>query len=224
MKILLISQNQLTSKYLKTQLGKENIDVICKKDILNIFVELLYSSIKIILIDSDLNKEDLDKIKRVLNYFDNIQIVILYQEDNLRALKNQNNKSQFCYLLPSQNLSNISVLLKEIQYNNSNLASKGQVKYADIILDRDQFIAKRADQILDLRKKEFYLLEFFIINSEMIVSKDQILESVWGHDYDISTATVDSHISNLRKRLKKTGKTELIHNVRGLGYKFSLEK
>ncbi len=71
---------------------------------------------------------------------------------------------------------------------------------------------------IDLSRKEYDLLTYLIDNHHISLSRDQILEAVWGYDYLGSENTVDTHINRLRNKLKSAG--DYIATVRGFGYKF----
>ena len=71
-------------------------------------------------------------------------------------------------------------------------------------------------KILDLTKKEFDLLEYFIVNPDRVLSRDNILNDVWGFDYDGDTRIVDVHVSKLRNKLKDSDVQ--IKSSRGIGY------
>ena len=69
---------------------------------------------------------------------------------------------------------------------------------------------------IDLTQREFDLLEYLLRNAGRVVTRDQLLESVWGFLSPGQTRTVEVHVAQLRKKL---GHPELIQTVRGLGYK-----
>ena len=68
-----------------------------------------------------------------------------------------------------------------------------------------------------LTLKEFELLELLIRNKNIVLSRDRLLEEVWGYDFDGETRTIDVHIRTLRQKLKTAG--DLIETVRGVGYR-----
>lgn len=74
-----------------------------------------------------------------------------------------------------------------------------------------------------LTRKEFALLEYFIKNKNIVLSRGQILEHVWDMSIDPFSNTVDTHIMNLRKKIKDTRRT-LIESVPGRGYKFNFKQ
>ncbi|MDT8445300.1 MAG: response regulator transcription factor [bacterium] len=71
---------------------------------------------------------------------------------------------------------------------------------------------------LVLRPKEYAILEYLVRNQECVVSRTQILENVWGYDFDPTTNVVDVHIKSIRKKLEELTPKEYIHTIRGVGY------
>ena len=72
-------------------------------------------------------------------------------------------------------------------------------------------------EVTGLTYKEFELLLLFLQNQEKVLTRDQILQSVWGYDFDGESRTVDVHVRTLRQKLGDAG--SLIETVRGFGYK-----
>lgn len=76
----------------------------------------------------------------------------------------------------------------------------------------------RNNEEIELTKKEYDLLEYLLFNKEIVLSRDQILENVWGYDYFGDTNVVDVYIRYLRSKLEAPDSTRMIHTVRGVGY------
>lgn len=91
---------------------------------------------------------------------------------------------------------------------------EGEIKYKDIILNPVTHEVFKNHQALELTKKEFELLKYFLSNQKMILSREQILSHVWGVDYFGEMRTVDTHIRRLRKKLGKS----YIQTKIGTGY------
>jgi len=94
------------------------------------------------------------------------------------------------------------------------------IKVADLELDLDRKIAKRGEQSIELTAKEFLLLEFLMRNKNRVVSKNTIMEKVWGMDFDTRTNAVEVYINFLRKKIDFDFDTPLIHTKIGMGYYF----
>ncbi len=78
------------------------------------------------------------------------------------------------------------------------------------------------DQELQLRPKEYAILEYLVRNQDCVVSRTQILENVWGYDFDPNTNVVDVHIKSIRKKFEEVTPQEYIRTVRGVGYMLTL--
>jgi DNA-binding response OmpR family regulator len=89
---------------------------------------------------------------------------------------------------------------------------------ADLRLSPAQHQAFRGDREIDLTQREFELLEYLMRNERLVVSRDTLLEDVWGYVSPGETNTVDVFVSNLRRKLESRGEPRLLHTVRGAGY------
>jgi len=89
---------------------------------------------------------------------------------------------------------------------------------SNVELDSESKIAYRDKDPLKLTATEFRLLEYFIKNQKKVLSRIQILESVWDIDFNMGTNVVDVYVNYLRKKLEKDGTSKLIHTVFGMGY------
>ena len=89
---------------------------------------------------------------------------------------------------------------------------------ADLRLNPAQHQVYRGDRLVDLTHREFELLEYLMRNERLVVSRDMLLEDVWGYVTPGETNTVDVFVSNLRRKLESAGEARLLHTVRGAGY------
>jgi len=89
----------------------------------------------------------------------------------------------------------------------------------DIALDTQKHTVIQSNKEIHLTPKEFFLLEYLIRNRGKVLSRMEILEHVWDTNADLFTNTVETHILNLRKKLKQKNNKEFIHTISGTGYK-----
>ena len=89
---------------------------------------------------------------------------------------------------------------------------------ADLTLDLLARRAERAGRALELRPREFSLLEYLMRNPGRVLSKTMILSHVWGYNFNPGTNVVDVLVSRLRERIDKDFEPKLLHTVRGVGY------
>ena len=88
----------------------------------------------------------------------------------------------------------------------------------DLRLNPDTREVVRGDRVLDLTNREFELLEYLMRNDRLVVSRERLLEDVWGYDPMAMTNTIDVFISNLRRKLETGDEARLLHTKRGAGY------
>ena len=88
----------------------------------------------------------------------------------------------------------------------------------DVRLNPDSREAFRADRRLELTAREFELLEHLMRNERIVVSRQALLDEVWGYHPFAETNTVDVFISNLRRKLEAGGEPRILHTMRGAGY------
>jgi two-component system OmpR family response regulator len=116
-------------------------------------------------------------------------------------------------------VARVEVLIRR----NKTDAGKLVLRYADLELDLLAHVARRGGLDLRLFPKEFKLLEMLVRNSEQILTRTMIFETVWGYSFDPGTNLIDVHIGTLRKKLEAPGAPPLLHTVRGAGYRLSVD-
>lgn len=110
----------------------------------------------------------------------------------------------------------IAAIIRRRNFSGSNI-----IEFNEIILDTQGKLATVNDHELDLTKKEFELLLYFISNKRRVISKNAIAEHLWGDETDGNIDFIYTHIKNLRKKLHDAGNADYIRSVYGMGYKFT---
>lgn len=117
-------------------------------------------------------------------------------------------------------LARIEVQLRKKTSEKKNSGS-GVVGFGDIEINFQSIEVKKEGETISLSSKEFQLLKFMVENEGVILSRDQLLNEVWGYDAVPSTRTVDVHIAWLRQKLEDDSRyPKHILTVHGFGYKF----
>ncbi len=93
-----------------------------------------------------------------------------------------------------------------------------QIKIKDLTIDRTSYTIDKAGKTITLPKKEFELLYFLAKNPNMVFSRDDLLQNIWGADVFVLARTVDVHIRKVREKIGEN----YITTVKGVGYKFEL--
>ncbi len=115
----------------------------------------------------------------------------------------------------------ILVARVEAILNRTIKKEKINKNYGGIIIDEEGRTVTVDGKRVDLSFREYELLKYLLDNSNIALSRDKILNTVWNYDYYGDTRTIDSHIKKIRHKLGKKGK--YIQTIRGIGYKFEIE-
>lgn len=113
-------------------------------------------------------------------------------------------------------LARIRVLFK--LKTSTNAATPEVLKCGHLILDPERYEVSYNTIPLALTKREFELLQFLMLNKNLLITREQILEKVWGYDYLGDTNVVDVYIRYLRNKIDQRFEDKLIYTVRGMGY------
>lgn len=98
------------------------------------------------------------------------------------------------------------------------------IKVKDIEIDSDKYEVRKNGEKLALTLKEFELLKMLIENKGKVLTRDFLLDKIWGYDYVGETRTVDVHIRHLRQKIRdEEGINQMIETIRGVGYRFISE-
>src|SRR5262249_41792179 len=92
------------------------------------------------------------------------------------------------------------------------------LEVGDLTLNPDTREVRRGEREIELTNREFELLEFLMRNERLVVSRERLLDEVWGYDPMAATNTIDVFISNLRRKLESGEEPRLLHTKRGAGY------
>jgi DNA-binding response OmpR family regulator len=93
------------------------------------------------------------------------------------------------------------------------------LRYGPLELDRLKHKVRAGGSSIDLTPKEFHLLQHFLLHAEEVVRRTELLEKVWDMHFDPESNVVDVHVGNLRRKLRDATGLELIHTVRGVGFR-----
>ena len=107
-----------------------------------------------------------------------------------------------------------------LRRNKSKDSLSTSIKIGDIVIDDEKHEVIKSDKKIELTLKEFELLKVLAVNRGKVLSRNILLDEVWGYDYFGDTRTVDVHIRHIRKKIEDDDKNpEYIETIRGIGYK-----
>jgi DNA-binding response OmpR family regulator len=114
-------------------------------------------------------------------------------------------------------IARVKALLRRVQH----VKEVDKVRFDDVIIDFKAYKAERNQQPLELSAREYRLLQYLVAKSGSVVTRDELLDEVWGYNSYPSTRTVDNHIARLRQKIESNvDDPQHILTVHGVGYKF----
>lgn len=217
MKILLIEDEEKLRKIIKLYLEKEGFEVEEVSDGNEAIEKFQPSMYSVVILDVMLPQKDGWSVLREIRKKDDTPVIMLTArgEDDDKIFGFELGADDYVVkpVSPKEIVARVKAILKRTKKPNSN----------DIL-----FIDKAAREVyvkgqkINLTQKEYELLLYLYERQNIALSREQILNSVWGYEYYGDLRTVDTHIKNLREKLGDL--RDYIKTVRGYGYKFEVKK
>lgn len=113
-------------------------------------------------------------------------------------------------------MSRVKALLRRSDRLDASLTDGAVIKIGDLIIDREKVTVQRGEEIIELAKKEFELINLLISKPGKVFSREEIFNKVWGTDVIVGNRTIDVHIRKLREKIGD----HYIKTIKGIGYKF----
>ena len=122
------------------------------------------------------------------------------------------------YLAKPFHFEELAARLRSI-LRRSSTEKTTRLQCADLTLDLVTHYAYRAEKEIELTTKEYALLEYMMRNKDRILSRSMIMQHVWKHDFDPESNIIDVYIKRVRQKIERPGQSQLIHSIRGVGYR-----
>lgn len=162
----------------------------------------------------------LDLLTTIKSNWPDTGILIISAKNALDDKVEGLNRGADDYLSKPFHLAELNARLKAI-YRRKKQLGENKIQFEGITMNMDNFEVKVEENPLELTRKEFELLHYFIVNKNRLLTKQAIAEHLWGDYMDAADSFdfVYQHIKNLRKKIINAGGNEIIDTVYGTGYK-----
>lgn len=224
-KILVCDDEKSILNMLKMLLEKEKYEVICVENGKEV-IEVLKNQIPdLIILDVMLPDESGFDILKKISPMYKIPIIMLTAKNDIidKVLGLEFGADDYITkpFDTRELIARVKALLRRMEEVKVN---KNIYSFGELTVNFDQKIVKKKGKIVNLTPKEFDLLKVLIEAKGSVLTRDELLDKVWGYDYYGDTRTVDIHILRLRKKIEDdTQRPTYIQTVFGFGYKFAIE-
>lgn len=219
MHILLVEDEAEISRFLRLELEHEGYTVDLAADGrsgLNLALESEYDAILLDVMLPGLN--GIEVLRRIRRERSTPVILVTARDavmDKVTGLDTGAND----YITKPFHIEELLARLRAVTRANAKEATGGErVEVADLILDSAQRLVTRGGQPVELTKTQYDLLEYLMRNRNVVLSREQILNEVWGYEYLGDSNIVDVYIRYVRNKIGDTGEDKMIQTVRGVGY------
>ncbi|WP_039767544.1 MULTISPECIES: response regulator transcription factor [unclassified Caldicellulosiruptor] len=219
-KILIIEDEKQIARFIELELKHEGYDVyVCYDGIEGLKkVEEIHPDL--ILLDIMLPGINGIEVCRKVRQYSNVPIIMVTAKDDIPDKVMGLDSGADDYVTKPFAIEELLARIRAALRKSKQLNIIREVlSIGDLTIDTSKRIVIRAGRIIELTKREYDLLEYLVRNKGIVLTREQILENVWGYSYMGDTNVVDVYIRYLRSKIDDGFKTKLIHTVRGVGYK-----
>ncbi|WP_430107901.1 response regulator transcription factor [Paenibacillus sp. B1-33] len=218
--ILLVEDEQSVSQFIQLELEHEGYEVLLAEDgeqALEFFYQNEWS---LILLDWMIPKLNGLEVCRRIRRTSDVPIILLSARDYVGDVIAGLDTGADDYITKPFEIEELLARIRTALRRPNQAASTEQKEYrlSDLTLDVKKRIVSRAGDRIELTQREFELLQYLLEHAGEVISREQLLSSVWGYDFVGETNVVDVYIRYLRNKLDRGYQHKLIQTVRGVGY------
>ena len=224
MRILMVEDEKYTARAVAEILKKNNYTVDLVFDGENGSDYALSNIYDIIILDIMLPKKDgLTVLKEIRASNIDVPVILLTAKSQIEDKVKGLDLGADDYLPKPYHTEELLARLRALNRRKPEFLDDGILKYGDIELSPNKLVLSRGKKQITLKPKEAQILELIMNNKNQILSKNTIIERVWGYDTDAEDNYVETHISRLRKTIESMKSNVEIRTVRGVGYTLCLK-
>ncbi len=171
----------------------------------------------LVILDLGLPEIDGIDVARSLRDGDDVPILILTARDALESRVEGLDAGADDYLVKPFERQELLARMRALLRRRPPRGS-APLRVSDLSLNVDTHEVVRGERTIELTQREFELLEYLMRNERIVISRQRLLDEVWGYDPFSTTNTIEVFVSNLRRKLEAEDEPRLLHTIRGAGY------
>jgi len=217
LRILVVEDEPQIANFLRVGLGYEGFSVAVAEDGYGALAELKRFKPQLVILDLMLPGIDGMELAKRMREDSGLMIIMLTARDQVEDRIAGLRAGADDYLVKPFDRQELLARLRALLRRRPPRGS-AQLVVGDLILNPDTHEVARSSRPVDLTQREFELLEYLMRNERIVVSRQRLLDEVWGYDPFSITNTIEVFVSNLRRKLEADGEPRLLHTIRGAGY------
>lgn len=220
--ILMIEDEIKIARFVQLELEHEGYTVTLAHDGRNGLEKALAESFDLIILDVMLPSLNGMEVLRRIRLVSDVPVIMLTAKDDVMDKVMGLDLGAEDYMTKpfaiEELLARIRVVFKHKSSTSQNLATSDVLTIGNLSLNEKKVEVFYSDSPIELTKKEFELLKYLMLNKNIVLSRDNILENVWGYEYMGDTNIVDVYIRYLRSKIDQKFEDKFIQTIRGMGY------
>lgn len=227
LQILIVDDDWKMRNLLRIYFSKEGFDTVEAADGNEALLKIKNYSFNLIILDVMMPEMDGWQVCRSIREVKSVPILMLTALGETKEKVQGLELGADDYLTkpfdPDELVARVHALIRRSTVTAGQL-DKNKLIFPELIIDRDGRQVMLQDRPLELTQKEFDLFDTLAMNNGRVLSREQLIEKIWGFDFEGDARVVDIHVKNIREKLKKAGlHYSPIQTAWGIGYKFNLE-
>jgi len=216
-RVLVVEDDDAIAQVLRRSLQLDGYEVSLAGDGLSALDQAQGFAPDLVVLDLGLPRLDGIEVARRLREAGDVPILVLTARDAVESRVEGLDSGADDYLVKpferQELLARLRALLRSRPPRGHAVLTIG-----DLTLNPDTYEVTRGGRHIDLTQREFELLEYLMRNQRIVISRQRLLDEVWGYDPFSVTNTIEVFVSNLRRKLEANGDSRLLHTIRGAGY------
>ncbi|MEM7554323.1 MAG: response regulator transcription factor [Cyanobacteria bacterium P01_A01_bin.84] len=217
--ILLVEDEAKLARFVELELSFEGYKVSVANDGLSGLTMARESHYDLLILDWMLpGLSGLEVCRRLRSTGEKVPIILMTAKDEVSDRVAGLDAGADDYVVKPFSLEELLARIRAHLRRNQEVESTDILSFEDLTLNKGTREVKRGNRLIELTAKEFDLLEYLITNPRQVITRDRILEEVWGYDFMGDSNIIEVYIRYLRIKLEANQEKRLIQTVRGVGY------
>ncbi len=222
-RILIVDDDEKIISMLRRGLAFEGYEVLTASNGEQGLNKMMESEPDLVVLDVMMPKVDgWEVCRRIREAGSSVPVLMLTAKDDIKdRVKGLDNGADDYLVKPfalEELLARVRALLRRKSSETEVESVSRQVVYEDLVLDLDMRQVIRDGHTIELTTKEFELLHLFMLNPKRVLTRDMIMEKIWGYDFSGESNVLEVYVAMLRQKTEEFGGKRIIQTVRGAGY------